>query len=242
MRIGLGIIALLVVIYVLPAQAMSVYSVYGEKDNAFIVSYNQRLLKDFLSYNEDFRKCLPVSLEEKIIKDILPKHTGWGLILAEGLAFIPHFEVFYRSVSKESNLEKGIRVEIPQGYEIKIGTHQVKTASNAFGFEIYLNHKGQCVENKIQKFMGHLLFGNNERLDIQAKVFPNVDKYPFYEFIKAEVGSKKDGSIIFLRSFNFLYLNTKVHTYVDHHQKEFQQFLLRLTWKSPDEFTVYFPQ
>lgn len=233
---------LLVFFVYMSASGMSVQDVYGHSDDAFIVSYNQRLLKDFLKINEDFRKCISTDLEQKIINDILPRHKGWGETLPGGVIFIPHFEVFYRSRSADSQLEKGIRVEVPKGLEFQIGSHRVSSANHAFGFEVLLNQKGECEDHKIQRFMRHLLYGSQERLDLKPKMFPDVDKYPFFDFIRAELGDKKEGSIVFLRSFNLLFLNSKVYNYIEHHQKEFKQSVLRLSWKSRDEFTIYFPQ
>lgn len=225
------------------AHAMSIEMLYGNNDKAFISEYNKRLLKSFLDFNLDFKKCISPELQTRIENEIFPNYESWGKSFQKGLAMLPYFEVFYRSVSSDSLLEKGIRVRVPKAQAFKFSKISLGASNEDYGFEIYINKDSQCVSHSIKETEKALVFGDGRVLPLRLKSFPAVKRLPFFEFTRAELSGKdSEESVTFLRSFNLLFLNSKVYPHLNYHQKEFRQMVLRLNWKSTDEFTVYFPQ
>lgn len=224
-----------------PTWGISVHQIYGDKDVNFIKGYYTRLFDTFFTINPDFEVCISKELRDSIKTNIIKKYSGWGQTFLDGALLLPNLEVYYRSVSAEGGLEKGVRIRLPEDTKIHVNGHMVDRGNNAFGFEVYLNKDQKCVTNKIQKFMSHLLYSDGRKLELKAVDYVDVRQYPFMEQVQGKIG-EGENAIIHLKSFTLLYLNQKPYDLVNRHLKEFHQILLRISWKDKDHYTIYYPQ
>lgn len=240
MKIFVSILLLLTIASPHNVYAINIHHMYGNKNKAYIQNYYKRLFKHFLDHHKQLQSCLSTQLQEEILQQVMPKYETWGDLYADEILLLPHFEVYYRSVSADSPLEAGFKLMLPVGSKVNVRGQQLSGANNQ-GFEFYLDHKEKCQFNTIKKEKNQLVYSNGQKLSLKSSTSASTKDYPFAVLVRGRVGEGPN-AVVMLEAFNGTFLNPKMFPWLDVHKRDFYQLALRISWKSKNEFTVYYPQ
>lgn len=231
--------------------AINLETFYGNNDAGFIHQYNHRFLNWFLGSQPQLKKCF-TDKEAQQINIIIDHWKNWGENYninnedyVNGLLL--NFEVFYTQSGEDSKIQSGIRLRLPA--ENHFTYKGIKGDSSVWGVETYLDKNLKChtaVIKTAKDKSNHetLIFENGEVLILKPRVRGQL-KYYFLAIVNSSFPINRDekliAEVLSLDLYNLTLMAKQFSPIALSHQREFHQLAIRLRWKNPNEYTVYYP-
>jgi len=239
-------------VFAVKSQAIPLDLLLGDQDPVYIKAYHQRQHAWFKKVVFDFTPCLGRDTSAAL-DAVINETASWGVRLDPSAELIHNVEYYYTKLPSEESLIYGMRIHIPAErlYLFKKFFLNKKNDDLSWGLHVSSSIKGVC---KVQPLFLNKgpeveIFENDGSSKIKVIYFSKKHepqkKYPFQPVIRSAipiVGDKKERSeILFLDSFNLVFLSSEIILPAVRHEKEFHQLALRLIWNNNNDYTVFYP-